>query len=86
MDSNMDNEQIAIRFFTALSSLKAKGTIHGINNFTDRYGIDRRNLYQLKKNPSRGIFKPWWLSALVNDYNISPMWLLTGKGNMYVED
>lgn len=56
MDSNMDNEQIAIRFFTALSILKAKGTIHGINNFTDRYGIDRRNLYQLKKNPSRGDF------------------------------
>lgn len=79
----MDNTEITLRFFSALDRLKADKVIHGVSNFTTRYGIDNRNLYQLRQDPSRGIFKVWWLSVLVNDYNISPEWLLTGKGNMY---
>ena len=79
----MDNSQIVIRFFEALGSLKEKGVISGSTAFAEKYGIDRRNLYQLQKAPTRGIFKTWWLSLLVEDYKISAIWLLTGKGNMY---
>lgn len=77
------NKDITLRFFSALDRLKADKVIHGVSNFTSRYGIDRRNLYQLKKDPERDIFKTWWLSALVADYNVSANWLLTGKGSFY---
>lgn len=77
------NEQIAIRFFEVLDDLKARKVIHGVRNFYVRYDIDQRNVYQLRKEPHRNIFKAWWLSALVEDYNVSATWLLTGKGKMY---
>lgn len=79
----MDNSQIVIRFFESLDSLKEKGVISGSTAFAEKHGIDRRNLYQLRKTPTRGIFKTWWLTLLVEDYNISAIWLLTGKGDMY---
>ena len=79
----MDNTEITLRFFSALDRLKADKVIHGVSNFTARHGIDNRNLYQLRQDPSRGIFKAWWLSVLVTDYGISPEWLLIGKGDMY---
>lgn len=77
-----DSQAIVIRFFEALYYLKTIGKIRGKATFTKEHGIDRWNLYKLEKDPSSNIFQPAWLYYLVNDYNISPRWLITGRGNI----
>lgn len=79
----LDSQAIVRRFFLALDTLKDMRVIHGVINFTDAHGINRRNFYQLRKSPERNIFQACWLAYLVKDYGISAHWLLTGSGNMF---
>ena len=83
MTQASDSAAIVRRFFLALDTLKDTKVIHGLSNFTEEHGINRRNLYQLRKDPERRIFQVCWLAYLVNDYGISPSWLLTGRGNIF---
>lgn len=78
-----DSQQIVRRFFEALEMLKAMRVIRGIQTFTDEHGIDRRNLYQLRTDKSRGLLKVEWLAILVEEYGVSARWLLTGRGAMF---
>lgn len=78
-----ESQAIVSRFFQALERLKAERVIRGKQTFTRRYGINRRNLYALEKDKSRDMFQPAWLAHLVNDYNVSPLWLLTGRGDFH---
>lgn len=77
-----NNESIAVinRFVEALDYLKENGIIKGRNTFVTRYGLDLRNFSKAIKQPERNIFQICWLTYLVNDYNISALWLLTGSG------
>ncbi len=77
---NSESEAIVRRFFEALALLKRARIIRGEQTFTRRYGINRRNLYLLKKEPSRDIFQVSWLARLVEDYGVSSEWLLLGSG------
>lgn len=36
----------------------------------------------LEKDMTRDIFQPAWLTYLVEEYNISAEWLLTGRGDI----
>lgn len=78
-----DSEAIVRRFFLALDTLKDIRQIHGVTNFTEQHGINRRNLYQLRKSPERNIFQCAWLRYLVEDYGVNANWLLTGRGNIF---
>lgn len=78
-----DSQKIIIRFFEALQRLKADKRIRGKQTFTRDHGINRWNMNSLEKDPSRDIFQPAWLTYLVNDYGVSPQWLLTGMGDFY---
>lgn len=78
--NNPDSQKIVLRFFEALDRLKSDRVIHGHATFSNRYGIDRRNLMRLHDDPSSDIFQPAWLEALVRDYKVSPLWLITGEG------
>lgn len=78
-----DSQEIVKRFFEALYRLKTDRKIRGKQTFTNRYGINRWNMLTLEKEPERDIFQAAWLSYLVRDYGVSPMWLLTGKGDFY---
>ncbi|WP_010416185.1 hypothetical protein [Anaerophaga thermohalophila] len=80
---NKDSQKVIIRFFKALEQLKDDKAIRGKQTFTRKYGINRRNLYLLEKDYSRGIFQTAWLTYLVVDFNVSAYWLLTGKGSFY---
>lgn len=73
------------RFFVALAQLKSDKRIGGKTPFAEKYNINRRNLYKLEKNFEKDIFQVAWLSYLVNDYNVSAVWLLTGEGAFYSE-
>jgi hypothetical protein len=79
-----EHSQIIVnRFFEALRILKANKLIRGKQTFTTRYGINRWNMLTLEKEPERDIFQVAWLTYLVEDYNVSPTWLLTGKGEFF---
>ena len=80
---NAESQAIVMRFFAALYRLKDDRKIRGKQTFTREYGIDRWNLNKLEKEPDRDIFQVAWLSFLVRDYDVSPMWLLTGFGDFY---
>ncbi len=75
-----DSQQIIRRFFEALYYLKEHKVIRGKQTFTKRYGINRWNMNTLEKEPERDIFQPAWLTYLVRDYGVNPVWLLTGDG------
>lgn len=79
---NVDSQLVVVRFFEVLDYLKANKYIRGLQTFTTRYNINKRNLYQLKADPSRDIFQVAWLFFLVRDYNVSPLYLLTGEGEI----
>lgn len=82
----MQTEQsqvIVRRFFEALQLLKSSGIIRGKQTFTNRYNINRWNLNTCEKEPERDIFQVAWLMYLAEDYNVSPEWLLTGRGSFF---
>lgn len=80
---NADSQAVVRRFFDALRRLKDDRRIRGKQTFTRMYGIDRWNLNKLEKEPDRDIFQVAWLTHLVRDFDVSPMWLLTGFGDFY---
>lgn len=80
-----DSQRIVKRFFEALQRLKADRKIRGKQTFTREHEINRWNMNSLEKDPSRDIFQAAWLTYLVEDYNVSAQWLLTGHGNFYKE-
>ncbi|MBQ3690856.1 MAG: hypothetical protein II937_13495 [Bacteroidales bacterium] len=84
--NNNDSQIIVTRFFSALDALIVEKKIRGVKTFTDKYGIDNRNLYTLRKRPSYGIFQVSWLMYLVSDFGISAQWLLTGTGSMFTRN
>lgn len=77
-----DSQEIVKRFFQALQYLKEQKVIRGKQTFTTKFGINRWNLNSLEKDPSRDIFQAAWLTYLVNEYGVSPTWLLTGRGDI----
>lgn len=80
------SQVIIKRFFEALQILKANKIIRGKQTFTNRYGINRWNMNTLEKEPERDMFQVAWLENLVNDYKVSPTWLLTGEGGLFIEN
>lgn len=83
---NPESVEIIKRFFYVLDLLKATKVIRGEKTFTDKYNINRRNLYILRKEPTRDQFQMAWLSHLINDFGVSAQWLLTGNGEIFVKD
>lgn len=77
---------IVRRFFEAVHELKSRKVIRGVQTFTTRYGINKRNFYTCQKEPERDIFQVAWLGYLVNDYKVSAVWLLTGEGDRFAEN
>lgn len=71
------------RFFEAIQRLKDEKVIRGLQTYTRRYGINRRNFITCKRQPERDMFQVSWLTNLVIDYKVSPLWLLTGDGDFW---
>jgi hypothetical protein len=78
------SQEIIKRFFEVIYALKEQKVIRGKQTFTAKYGINRWNLNTLEKNHSSDIFQVEWLVHLVNDYEASAQWLITGKGQMFI--
>lgn len=78
-----DSQIVVKRFFQALEKLKDDYKIRGLQTFTNRYDLNKRNMYAQKNDPSRDIVQLSWFTYLVRDYNVSATWLLTGEGSFY---
>jgi hypothetical protein len=83
--NNPESVEIIKRFYETIDFLKTSRQIRGIQTFTNKYGINKRNFYTVRKNPESDMFQLIWLSHLINDYGISAEWLMTGKGGMLVK-
>lgn len=73
--------EITRRFFEALDMIKAQKRIRGMQTFTREYGENYWNFHTARKDGTR--IKQEWLTYLVRDYDVSPLWLLTGQGGMF---
>lgn len=78
------------RFFQALDLLIESGKIKGLLPFCNEYHLHRPKYVNIRKlmqenNPGTGykLIDIDALSYLVEDYNISADWLLTGRGGMF---
>ena len=70
------------RFFDAYAAIVAQGVSRSA--FCRAIGCDRRNFEKLLADHSRGIMKADWLGVLATVYRVSPVWLLTGEGPMFL--
>lgn len=80
--NNPESIKIIERFYEAIDFLKASKRIRGIQTFTTKYNVNKRNFYTVRKNPESDMFQLIWIAYLINDYGISAEWLMTGKGGM----
>ena len=72
------------RFFEALEMIKDQKRIRGMKTFADLYGENQRTFWVIRKECKR--IKQEWLTYLVRDFNVSALWLLTGKGKMFTKE
>lgn len=83
-----DNHKIIGRFFKALDVLITRKHIRGYATFAKLYGADVRNFLRLAKVDEDGMgkakFHVAFLTYLVKDFGVNPVWLLTGKGKMFL--
>ena len=77
------SQAIIKRFFEAVDVLIQHKKIRGRQTYCNLYEIDKRNFYKQKNDLSRNYFEVAWLVPLVNDFNISSHWLMTGRGDMF---
>jgi hypothetical protein len=76
MEQEKDNTvAIVERFFKAIRTLIDGGVLRGLQTFTRRYNLNRRNIQRLEREPYSGIFHAGWLTYLVEDYKISSLGL-----------
>jgi hypothetical protein len=82
-DNNMVNAAIKERFYSAIRTLMEKGTLRGRQTYCKLAGIDKRNFYAQEKDTQLLRLQLYWLVPLVQVYNVSAEWLLTGAGAMF---
>ena len=78
-----DGVAITERFFRVIDILSERGYFRGLQTFTERHGLNRRNLQHVKTSPENTVLKPEVLSLLTRHYNVSGTWLLTGDGTVF---
>lgn len=76
-------QTVADRFFDAFDALLAMNQTK-IQRFCREAGIDKRNFYKKRDNPeNRRDIPTAWLTFIVEHHDVSPRWLLTGRGQMF---
>lgn len=82
---SISTEGVAIteRFFKVIDILSEARHLRGLQTFTTKYKLNRRNLLHVKESPNNSVLKPEVLALLVRDFGVSGEWLLTGVGSVF---
>jgi hypothetical protein len=78
-----DSIKITKRFFSILYYLTKIKVIRGKATFARQYDVSQPSLRKLEREPESDIMQVSWLYYLVRDFNVSPEWILTGKGKRF---
>lgn len=78
-----DGVAISERFFKVIDILTEAKYFRGLQTFTVKYGLNRRNIQRIKAYPGKTVLKTEILALLVRDFNVSGEWLLTGEGPIF---
>lgn len=78
-------ESVAItkRFFEAMYEIITIRSMRGKQTFTNENDINRWHLITIEKNPETNSLPMHWLSLLIDKYDVSAEWLMTGRGGMF---
>lgn len=87
-NENNTTMEVQARFFEAMNTAIQLGRIRGVDSFCKKHGLNRTK-YVLLRSHRYDIYK--WidiaaLAAICEDCNVSPTWLLLGKGKMMSAD
>lgn len=77
-------QTVADRFFEAFDALLAMNQTK-LQTFCKELNVDKRNFVKQQSDHTRSILKPHWLTFIVEKYDVSPRWLLTGRGQMFTK-
>lgn len=76
---------VMVRFFDAIEQCRSNKLINSYTDFCNDYNIDKSHFYAQRKDLNRGFFEVGWIVPLVEKCGVSSLWLLTGKGMMFVQ-
>lgn len=83
---NEESILIQERFYKALDKLIQLNALRGVKTFTDRYNINRWNFITQRNDPARNQFQMSWIKHIHKDFGINSSWIITGEGNMFLDD
>lgn len=72
------------RFFAAFDTLVESGETR-LQTFCREMDVDKRNFVKQRDDHARNIIKTFWLTFIVEKYDVSAYWLLTGHGRMFTK-
>jgi hypothetical protein len=79
---NPQSQQIHGRFFQAIDALVLRRQLRGKKSFATKYELNQGNFFKLRNNP-QAEFPLHYLTLMVEDFNVSAHYLLTGKGEIF---
>ena len=71
------------RFFQAFEICQKMKLIGSVTEFCKVQGIDKAHFYTQRKDPSKGFFQVGWIVPLIEVCNISALWIMTGRGEIF---
>lgn len=95
MKKNINPEVVEIqnRFFEALNLAIELGRFTGLRDFCDKHKLNRIKYSRIRNSIGKPIEEMTYksidvdaLSAICEDFNVSPEWLLLGRGKMLKSD
>jgi hypothetical protein len=79
-----DNIQIVERYFKAVDSLIEKGVYDTYYEFALINNFDRSQLMKCKQDFKSRRFELAWITPLISEHGLNPIWLFTGRGIQFI--
>jgi hypothetical protein len=75
-------ETVTDRFYLAFDVLTSRGNT-GLREFCREIKTRHSSFIKQREERHRNIIRPHWLNHIAAKYDVSPTWLLLGKGEMF---